>query len=421
MTIPHVPSNPERIARAAEQNLLIDQCNNTTNAVAEHTSTLSDHGARLLSLESGPPPHTHPISEVTGLRAELDDHDARLSTLETAPAPVLDDLADVTATGATDGQVLKFSAGTWAPADDATGTGGGATTLDQLDDVTTAGAAAGHVLKFNGSTWAPGTDNTSSGGTGATVLDELTDVSTIGATDGQALVYSAGTWSPSAPTPAAHVHAVADVSGLQAALHGKADDAEITALDGRIGNLENAASALYPTTASDTLLYGDVISSHQRSDCQWGESLTNNYMTAVATRSPKDFTATELRLCVTAAAVGSGTFDLKVYTGPSLSALAERHWAYGQDKVNTAGVKHIPIGDLAIAEGDHIAICMIATGWTTSPRLSSTPTGSGAQLLIGERPYSVYQAGQTFPPPAVLNTTESKWTRANQLFWFAFA
>ncbi|MGW3468087.1 hypothetical protein ACWDKQ_06355 [Saccharopolyspora sp. NPDC000995] len=114
MTIPHVPSNPEGIAYASEQNALIDQCNNTANTVADHTSTLSNHGTRLLSLASAPPPHAHPIGEITDLRTELDNHAARLSTLETAPAPALDDLADVATTGATDGQVLKFSAGTWA-------------------------------------------------------------------------------------------------------------------------------------------------------------------------------------------------------------------------------------------------------------------------------------------------------------------
>ncbi|MEU6267443.1 hypothetical protein [Saccharopolyspora shandongensis] len=74
---------------------------------------------------------------------------------------------------------------------------------------------------------------------------------------------------------------------------------------------------------------------------------------------------------------------------------------------------------MPIIEGQYVAICVIVTGWTTTPRLSSTPTGAGAQLLIGEQPYSVYQGGQTFPPPASLNMTEAKWTRANQLFWFA--
>lgn len=413
MTIPHVPSNPEGIAHAAEQNLLIDQCNTTATNLGtrgsfnpayveigrlwEGLGTWNGKAAhaRLDALEEAPPAHTHAISEVTGLQATLDtkaststttELDERVAALEEAPAPALalGDLANVTTTGATVGQVLKLAA--------------------------------------DGVTWAPGTDNTGGGnGGGATTLDELADVTTTGATTGQVLTYSGGTWSPAAPAPAAHTHLISDVTGLQSALDGKAATSSVNDITGRMAALESAAATLYPTTASDTMLYGDVISSHQRSDCQWGESLTNNYMTAVATRSPKSFTATELRLCVTAAAAGSGTFDLKVYTGSSLSTLSERHWAYGQDKVNTAGVKHIPIGDLAITEGQYVAICMIVTGWTTPPRLSSTPAGTGAQLLIGEQPYSVYQGGQTFPPPNALNMTDAKWTRANQLFWFALA
>ncbi|MEV5542820.1 hypothetical protein AB0L13_38960 [Saccharopolyspora shandongensis] len=60
-------------------------------------------------------------------------------------------------------------------------------------------------------------------------------------------------------------------------------------------------------------------------------------------------------------------------------------------------------------------------GRATSPRPSSTPTGTGARLLIGEQPYSVYQGGQTCPPPSALTIADPKGTRANQLFWFALA
>src|SRR5690606_41718030 len=92
----------------------------------------------------------------------------------------------------------------------------------------------------------------------------------------------------------------------------------------------------------------------------------------------KDLTATELRISVVASAAGSGTFDLKLYTGPSLSTLAERFFTWGVDKVNTTGVKHIPLAEpLTINAGDYIAVCMIVTGWTTAPKLSSTPTGTG--------------------------------------------
>lgn len=160
MTIPHVPSNAQRIAYASEQNALIDQCNETTTQTDQqqatidgHTSTLSTHGSRLGALETAPPAHTHPIADVTSLQTTLD---GKSSTSHTHALP-LDALTDVdTSTVApASGQVLKWNGTTWAPANDLTadaGTGG-ATTLDGLDDVTVTAPAENHVIVYNGTTW----------------------------------------------------------------------------------------------------------------------------------------------------------------------------------------------------------------------------------------------------------------------------
>tara|TARA_R110002073_G_scaffold105143_2_gene237947 strand:+ start:1478 stop:3013 length:1536 start_codon:yes stop_codon:yes gene_type:complete len=63
--------------------------------------------------------------------------------------------------------------------------------LNDLNDVTITGASSGEVLKWSGSEWINGT-----GGGGATTLDGLSDVDTTGVADKQALVYdnSASEW-----------------------------------------------------------------------------------------------------------------------------------------------------------------------------------------------------------------------------------
>jgi len=160
MTIPHVPSNPERIAYASEQNALIYQCNATTTqtgqqqaALDSHASTLAGHGGRLDALETAPPAHTHPIDQVTGLQGALD---GKASTSHTH-ALAFDALTDVdtTSTAPVSGQVLKWNGSMWAPANDATADpgSGGVTTLDGLDDVAITSPASGQVLVYNGTTW----------------------------------------------------------------------------------------------------------------------------------------------------------------------------------------------------------------------------------------------------------------------------
>jgi hypothetical protein len=47
------------------------------------------------------------------------------------------------------------------------------------------------------------------------------------------------TGEPSTFPPSTHGHAIADVSGLQALLDAKADDADVSALDGRVDSLED--------------------------------------------------------------------------------------------------------------------------------------------------------------------------------------
>ncbi|MFD1044781.1 hypothetical protein ACFQ1S_03800 [Kibdelosporangium lantanae] len=180
-------------------------------------------------------------------------------------------------------------------------------------------------------------------------------------------------------------------------------------------------SSFRPTVATDTTLYGDIISSRTRAECWWGESIGNATLTAQATRSPKAFAATALRFCVPTAGAGGGTFELKLYTGTTLTALTERtSWTGSGAMLTTAGLKQLGFNSIAIAELDYVAIAILVTGWSTSPKFSSTATGTGAQLLIGDgSAYSVFKSGQASPIPGTLNMLDNSWTRANQQFWFA--
>ncbi|RJQ79983.1 hypothetical protein D5S17_09440 [Pseudonocardiaceae bacterium YIM PH 21723] len=170
--------------------------------------------------------------------------------------------------------------------------------------------------------------------------------------------------------------------------------------------------------ADDTALYGDTISSLRRSESYSSKTLANGYTTITATRSARVFNATELRVCVPAASEGSGSFTLKVYTGTSPDKLTEKATLGNTDTVTTAGMKRLKLDNIALGLGDYIAIGLLCSGYSTGPKFSATPAGAGAQYLIGETPYSVFRTGQSSLPGSV-NLTDSNWTKANQLFWFA--
>lgn len=219
-----------------------------------------------------------------------------------------------------------------------------------------------------------------------------------------------------------------DISGLDSRLTTaegdiSSNDTDISDLDGRVTTLEGDAHPIR-TQATDTDLYGDVINSHRRGDCYNSEVLSNGYMTAFVSVSPKTFTANEMRLCVTAAGVesGSGTFDIGFYKGTSLSNLVQQYTTFGVGLVDNIGMLAIAFDSgIAINEGDFVGIEMIATGWDTNPDFSSTPTGSNADQLMNATPYSVYEGSRSYPLDDPIDMYAASWTRSNQSYWFALA
>ncbi|WP_439577263.1 hypothetical protein [Elioraea sp.] len=155
--------------------------------------------------------HNHTINGVNGLQAALDAK-ANLAHTHTE--------ADISGTiapgklaqaGAASGQVLKWNGSAWAPGTDDVGTGGGSTdwsaltgmpaAIDAIDNLT---PAADRVAYYTGANAAALMAVT---GFARTLLDDA-DAATARGTLGAAA--------------AAHGHAIADVTNLQATLDGKA-------------------------------------------------------------------------------------------------------------------------------------------------------------------------------------------------------
>jgi hypothetical protein len=82
-----------------------------------------------------PEPHTHEITDTTGLQDALDE---KASTSHTHP------LSDLTTSGATTGQVATFNGTAWVP-EDPSGGGGGVTSYNDLTDVPSTFPPATHT------------------------------------------------------------------------------------------------------------------------------------------------------------------------------------------------------------------------------------------------------------------------------------
>jgi len=107
-----------------------------------------------------------------------------LGSGDTFKTPVIYvDNIEIDPTGATTGQVLKFDGVKFAPAADATGSGG-SSNLDDLLDVVIISATTGQFLKFNGTNWV----------NSAIALDDLSDVVITSPEEFQGLSYNGTSW-----------------------------------------------------------------------------------------------------------------------------------------------------------------------------------------------------------------------------------
>lgn len=108
-------------------------------------------------------------------------------------------LTDVNVSGATTGQVLKWSGTEWAPADDTQGSGGGGYTNSDLDaHLNTSTAGTGQILSWNGSDYDWVNDQQGGSGSGSN-LESLSDVAWSGLNpnpqNGQVLQHNGSNWT----------------------------------------------------------------------------------------------------------------------------------------------------------------------------------------------------------------------------------
>jgi hypothetical protein len=187
----------------------------------------------------------------------------------------------------------------------------------------------------------------------------------------------------------------------------------------RIGDYITAAeaeAAYRGGVAGDDLTYGDLLSSHQRDACSWGETLGNGFLTVCVFVVAKAMPVTKHRTCVTAAATGPGSMSMGVYTGSNVNALTQqRTWT---PTVTTTGIKEQTFASLALTRGQYVGFAALGLAWTTVPRMSSTLTGVGFDLLLNPVAMSVYKSGQVAPLPGTLDLTTG-FTKSNQSFWQA--
>ncbi|MGI8313343.1 hypothetical protein [Saccharopolyspora hattusasensis] len=192
----------------------------------------------------------------------------------------------------------------------------------------------------------------------------------------------------------------------------------------RLNSYDAVSSALVPTTNNDFLLYGDQVSNAPRNLATYAEDLSNGFLSASATRVGRAGVVNSVRVCTLTAATGSGTFDISLYRGSSLSNMSLVQNLFGGGNVTSTGVKTLNLSAaLTLNYNEYVGVALIVTGWTTVPYLASTynnaPASAANFINQGTNTYSVYRSGQTFPPPTTLNMTDVVYTKSSSEFWFA--
>ncbi|WP_157405133.1 hypothetical protein [Actinopolyspora halophila] len=203
-----------------------------------------------------------------------------------------------------------------------------------------------------------------------------------------------------------------------------ANASDISAHSSRLDTLEAAY------TSYDHALYGDKLSSVSRREATSTETTTasddagEGYLTAFGLIVPHTVTVSELRMYLTGAAAStdadSGTFDIGVYRGPSLSDMAQVGSDFGASLVTSTGMLMITFSEITIQAGEAVGVEMVATNFETSPIWATTPAATHTGLVNAQN-HSVYQSAQSYPLDDPLNLNDSKWTTAAKMFWFALA
>jgi len=200
-------------------------------------------------------------------------------------------------------------------------------------------------------------------------------------------------------------------------LANKADTSTVTAIDGRVTQLESVS--INPT-GTDTAFYGDLFSTSERRNASSQETLTTGYESFSGGASNRAFTATKLRFHVRVVAPVGRTITFAVYTGSDRTALTQRTSVDVTSSFTSLGPKEVTLPQsVTISRGLFVYLDMLATG-TGSPDPALSTTALVSPDIINSAPgiiMTAYRSGQS-ALPATLNVNNS-YTAAGRVFWFA--
>lgn len=239
---------------------------------------------------------------------------------------------------------------------------------------------------------------------------------------------------------------IGDIPGLTAALAGKADDSEITALDGRLDVVEPIVSGHTTTLSGHTTtlaghttsianlvtedtaldgrldvlenyldtqgperdLFSDLLSTTPRNGVSSGLALTNGtiYLMRLITR--RALSVTQIRMATSVVASGPGAGVAGVYGGAALTAMTLLGSA--SISLTTLGRTTALPSTATIPAGHNVLIAILPTAWTVGPQMAARPAVVHTSLLNPNAGLAtaMTKAGQT-SLPSTINTTDGTW------------
>lgn len=182
-----------------------------------------------------------------------------------------------------------------------------------------------------------------------------------------------------------------------------------------------------PTLADDYEMYGDKVSSVQRSQLTAKNLSVNGTIYVTIFKCMRDCVATKFRHYVGQAQVG-GTVAVKVYAGYHPRALLDVTGAstVGVNMTTSANSPHeVTLSpSITLQAGQWVAVAYLTQSSSTEPEWGTGSVVLSTSLYnpptLPEIAASVYKGGQT-SLPSVLDTKDGTWTGRDRIPWAALA
>lgn len=182
-----------------------------------------------------------------------------------------------------------------------------------------------------------------------------------------------------------------------------------------------------PTLVDDYEMYGDKVSSLQRSQLTTTNLSVNGSIYATIFKCLRDCTATKFRHYVGQAQVG-GTVAVKVYAGYHPRALIDVTGAatVGVNMTTSANSPHeVTLSPtISLQAGQWVAVAHLTQSSSTEPAWGTGSVVASSSLYnpptLPEIAASVFKGGQT-SLPSVLDTKDGTWTGRDRIPWVTLA